>query len=288
MSKPRSYFKVTDMNGNIILDNASDQNTVISQETAAIMTKLLEGVIEYGTSSAVTLQNLCACAGKTGTTQNDHDRWFIGYTPSLVCGVWCGYEYPESLEGRNLCTTIWNTVMRRIVTQKGEKREFDVPTTVVQANYCRDSGELLSAACQKDPRGKRVEMGWFTASTLPQAFCKRHILCEVCKSGGICHGHCPKEEREEVGLIRVERHFPKQVSITDAEYVCRGDAFAISPNPNLKEAYFAADLPDFCGISGGKEQYNRSCTAHNEENKMQEEDEGEQTPPMPWEWWRGA
>lgn len=284
----RSYYRVTDDEGNILLSRADESERILSAETAAIMTKLLEGVIESGTSSAVTLQNLCACAGKTGTTQNDHDRWFIGYTPSLVCGVWCGYEYPEALVGRNLCTSIWNTVMRSIVTEQGEKRDFDLPASIVQASFCRDSGALLSSACQKDPRGNRVEGGWFTANTLPRTFCKCHVLCEVCESGGICHGNCPTQEREEVGLIQVERHFPKQVRITDAEYVWRGDASVISPNPNVGEAYFAADLSDYCGISGSKVQYNRSCTAHTEKSAEQEFEEDEKSPPMPWEWWRGA
>ncbi len=284
----RSYYRVTDSEGNILLSRADESERVLSPETAAIMTKLLEGVVESGTSSAVTLQNLCACAGKTGTTQNDHDRWFVGYTSSLVCGVWCGYEYPEALVGRNLCTNIWNTVMRRIVTKKGEKRDFDIPATVVQANYCRDSGALLSAACQKDPRGRRVQSGWFTKGTLPHVFCKCHTLTEVCKSGGICHGNCPAEDREEVGLIQVERHFPKQVRVSDAEYVWRGNASSIPPNPNPKEAYFAADLPDFCGISGTDEQYNRSCTVHTGKNTEEEFEENENLFPMPWKWQRGA
>ena len=281
----RSYYRVTDRDGNILLSRADEAERVLSPETAAIMTKLLEGVIEYGTSSAVTLQNLCACAGKTGTTQNDNDRWFVGYTPSLVCGVWCGYEYPEALEGRNLCTNIWNTVMRHIVTEKGERREFDVPSTVIQANYCRDSGELLSDACQKDPRGNRLEIGWFTADSMPRTTCKCHILCDVCKSGGVCHGYCSEEEVKKVGLIRVERHFPKQVRVSDAEYVWSGNAKEIPPNLNPNEAYFAADLSDYCGISGTKEQYNRSCTNHTtKEEQLVEEFEAEEDEiQVPWE-----
>ena len=284
----RSYYRVTDSEGNILLSRADEAERVLSLETAAIMTKLLEGVIESGTSSSITLQNICACAGKTGTTQNDHDRWFVGYTSSLVCGVWCGYEYPEPLEGRNLCTNIWNTVMRSIVTERGEKRDFDLPTTVVQATYCRDSGELLSTACQKDPRGNRAQTGWFSVDTLPRTFCQCHVLCEVCKSGGICHEYCPDEEREEVGLIQVERHFPKQVTVSDAEYVYRGDPSAFSPNCNPNEAYFTADLPDFCGVSGNKEQFNRSCTAHTEENSEEDITEDKKAFPFPWNWWRGA
>ena len=279
----RSYYRVTDSEGKILISRADEAERILSPETGAIMTKLLEGVVEYGTSSAVTLQNLCACAGKTGTTQNDHDRWFVGYTPSFVCGVWCGYEYPEALEGRNLCTNIWNTVMRRVVTEKGEKRDFDIPSTVVQANYCRDSGALISSACQKDPRGKRVETGWFIASSLPHTFCKTHVLCEACKSGGICHGFCPEEEREEVGLIYVERHFPKQVFINDAEYVWRGDPKDISPNLVPNKAYFAADLPDYCGVSRSKEQFNRSCTVHEQTDDSEEFEESENEFSTPWD-----
>ena len=284
----RSYYRVTDSEGNILLSRADEAERILSPETAAIMTKLLEGVIENGTSSSVTLQNLCACAGKTGTTQNDHDRWFVGYTSSLVCGVWCGYEYPEALEGRNLCTSVWNAVMRNIVSKRGEKREFEIPETVVQANYCRDSGELLSLACQKDARGNRVESGWFTAQTLPHSLCQCHVLCEVCKSGGVCHEYCPDEEREEVGLIQVERHFPKQVTVSDSEYVYRGDPTEYESNPNPSEAYFSAHLPDYCGISESKKQYNRSCTTHTAENNEEDFTEDKKAFPFPWNWWRGA
>ena len=175
--------------------------------------------------------------------------------------------------------------MRQIVTKKGEARDFDLPATLVEANYCRDSGELLTSACQKDPRGNRIESGWFTARTLPHRFCKCHILCEVCTEGGICHGYCPENQREEIGLIQVERHFPKQVRVVDAEYVWRGSADKILLNPNANEAYFAADLPDFCGTSGARPQYNRSCTVHTQENKSTED---ENECPMPWEWWRRA
>ena len=91
-----------------------------------------------------------------------------------------------------------------------------------------------------------------------------------------------KEEREEIGLIQVERHFPKQVTISDAEYVFRGDPAALFPNPNPGEAYFAAELPDYCGVSGKKEQYNRSCTIHHKEDENEEEIEEEIPLRLPW------
>jgi penicillin-binding protein 1A len=84
MSKPRSYFKVTDANGVIVLNNAPSREQVISEESAAIMTKLMQSVVENGTAKGrISLTDNCEVAGKSGTTQNSCDRYFIGYTPSL-------------------------------------------------------------------------------------------------------------------------------------------------------------------------------------------------------------
>lgn len=162
MSKPRSYFKVTDMNGNIILDNASDQNTVISQETAAIMTKLLETVVDTGTASGkITLDNTVSVAGKSGTSQNNCDRWFIGYTPELLAGVWFGYDYPKDLSefGGNVSVYLWDEVMTEIYehTEYGKVHDFYLPDTVRKMNYHRKSGTLPTPFDDHDLIGE----GWF-------------------------------------------------------------------------------------------------------------------------------
>ena len=77
--------------------------------------------------------------------------------------------------------------------------------------------------------------------------------------------------------------------VSDAEYVWRGNPQEIPPNSNPNEAYFAANLPDFCGISGNKAQFNRSCTAHTQiKDTEQEFEEEEKIFPLPWKWQRGA
>ena len=259
----RSYYRVLDGDGNILLSCGDSGEVVLSEGNAAIMTKLLQGVVKDGTSSSVTLGKLVECAGKTGTTNKDGDRWFIGYTPDIICGVWCGYEYPEPLEGRNLCTQIWNRVMHTIVEEKGGRTTFAVPSSVVRASYCRDSGQLLSEVCEKDPRGSRAEIGWFLLGQEPDRRCECHILCDVDSDyGGICHGNCPADSVKQVGLIRVERQFPMQIYVSDAQYVLHGDPYATEPNEDASRAYFANKLKYACGISAVTKPYNRSCTEH--------------------------
>ncbi len=274
----RSYFRVLDEKGNLLLNNPDRREQVLSEENAAIMTKLLQGVMRDGTSSSVTLGRICECAGKTGTTQNDHDRWFVGYTPDLICGVWCGYEYPEPLVGRNLCTSVWNTVMHAIVAKGKTGKTFPIPNGIVQATYCKDSGLLPSASCDFDPRGSRLETGWFIRGTEPKSTCNCHVLCEVdAEEGGVCHVHTPGREQETVALIRVERHFPKQVVIADAQYVWRGDPAVLPPNPDPSKAYFDLSVGDFCGESQTDRPFNRSFLPP-------EDAEEDELPPIPWDY----
>ena len=259
----RSYYRVLDSNGRILLSNADRSEPVMSEGNAAIMTKLLQEVVHRGTSSSITLEKKTECAGKTGTSHKDFDRWFIGYTPELICGVWCGYEYPESLEGKNLCTSIWDRVMSMICAAGNYEKEFEVPSSVVKASYCRDSGMLMNEACGLDPRGDRSEIGYFLKGSEPNKLCDCHILCDYDGAhGGVSHGNCPEELLERVGLIRVTRRFPIQILVTDAEYVYLGDPLELPINENASLSYFSPSLGYFCGVSPGNTQFNRSCTEH--------------------------
>lgn len=259
----RSYYRVTDGQGNLLLSNPDRGEIVLSVENAAIMTKLLQGVVTDGTSSAITLSKTMECAGKTGTTNADHDRWFVGYTPELICGVWCGFEYPEPMQGKNVCTQIWNRVMRDLVAQKGGKKTFDVPSSVIRVSYCKDSGKLMQDACTKDARGSRQEIGWFVKGQEPTSFCDCHVTVEYdTEHGGICHGNCPEETRAEVSLIRVERHIPIPLYVSDAQYVYGGDPTAFSPEADPSKPYFAAQGAENYGRSPVTKPFNRSCTAH--------------------------
>ena len=269
----RSYYRVLDASGEVLLSSPDCSEVVMREENAAIMTKLLQGVVREGTSSSITLDRLVECAGKTGTTQNDYDRWFVGYTPELICGVWCGYEYPQSLTGANLCTGIWNRVMHQIVSERETKKCFDVPSNVVKMSYCRDSGELMDDACIFDPRGDRSQIGWFAPGNAPTNRCDRHVFCQGDADGGISHGFCPEESLQRVGLIRAPRNFPMQILVSDAQYVYWGDPLLHTPNPNVGQAYFEGEEQTLFGRSHTDLPFNRSCPVHQSPSVNEDESE---------------
>ncbi len=163
MSMPRSYYKVTDQTGRIILDNVPLQKSLLSTENAAIMTKLLEGVVDEGTArGAVSLDRSVDVAGKSGTTTGNCDRYFIGYTPQLLAGVWYGYEYPKDLSafGGNLSVAYWNEVMKLIYdnTDYGKgNRHFTVPDSIEKRTYHKETG--LPPSAFDDP--SMLKDGWF-------------------------------------------------------------------------------------------------------------------------------
>lgn len=165
ISKPRSYFKVTDSDGKIILDNAPDQEKVMSRENAAIMTKLLQTVVETGTAkNLISLDSVVEVAGKTGTSHNNCDRYFIGYTPSLLAGVWFGYDYPKNLDcfGGNFAAVFWDEVMNEIYKNTGFGKNnllFKIPDSVQKLSYNKKTGEIPTA--NDDPT--EIEEGWFCA-----------------------------------------------------------------------------------------------------------------------------
>jgi len=257
----RSYYRVLSSDGKILLSNTDKSELVLSEENAAIMTKLLQGVVETGTSSSITLNKLVECAGKTGTTNADGDRWYIGYTPDLICGVWCGYEYPEPIQGRNLCTDIWNQVMTSVWKSVGGQKNFSIPTSLIRASYCKDSGKLQSEICALDPRGNRSEIGWFTEKQLPRFHCDCHVLCEYdVECQGVSHGFCPSSK--QIALIRTERSFPIKIAVTDAQYTWDKSPMEYSPNFNFNQAYFENKTSGFRGISGTNKPFNASCQVH--------------------------
>lgn len=258
----RSYFRVLDREGRILLSNANEGKRALSEASAALMTKLLEGVISEGTSSTVTLDRIVECAGKTGTSNHDYDRWFIGYTPEVVCGVWCGFEYPKPIVQRNVCTQIWDDIMHAVVNETGNKHSFDKSPDLIRVSYCQDSGLLATKACECDPRGSRIKTGWFIKGSEPTTFCTTHVLCTYdVENGGISHGTCPEGCTKEIGMLRYERHLPRALQILDAQYLLPTDPLVLSPNPDPTLPYYAIEK-GFWGIADGLHPYNRSCTVH--------------------------
>ena len=269
-SMPRSFYKVTDANGNIILENNYHGEVVMSEENAIIMTKMLQNVLANGTAKSITLQSKVECAGKTGTTQDNCDRWYIGYTPYYVGGIWYGYEYPKSLDAstNRICVETWDKIMTKLhqrYISGGDLKGFDTSENIVTAEYCKDSGELVCDACKKDPRGERTEIGYFVKGTEPTQKCKTHVLVRYDKSEGcIASNECDNDDIILVGMIRVNRTFPVQIYITDAQYVWRDIGKETLPETASGLPFFSNLLGnnEYSGISKVEKQFNSYCRKH--------------------------
>lgn len=277
ISKSRLWTKVTDSEGNVILDNPIEQDVAISAQSATVMTKMMQEVVSTGTASSITLKKSVDCAGKTGTTQEDYDRWFVGYTPYYVAGVWFGYDLNQSLtEFRgNPAVTMWDTVMT-VLHQKyfdeanngGEAvKSFNDAAGIVEETYCKDSGLLMTEACYADPRGSRAETGYFTQATKPTEKCNVHVMVDYCKSGGGVAGpNCPASETVKYGLLDVKREFDYQVYITDAQYSYR-DIGSSKPASSSTVPFYYYFLGDkYSGITNANSQFNCYCALHTDFN----------------------
>lgn len=274
-NKTRSYLYVYDSNGEIVLSNDAESNVVFSEETTYIMTKIMQNVFNSTASAAyrVTLRKTVNCAGKTGTAGNDYDRWLLGYTPYYVAGVWYGYKIPKVLTNEletSPCVYVWDEVMTKLHQKYiddakagvSELKTFDEtrPSGVVQAEFCRDSGKLMTDACALDPRGKRNQTGWFKKGTEPTEYCDCHVIVAYDKeNGGIAHAGSNPEHVVDVALIRVEgRDFPIQIEVKDAQYVYMPLPTGVRPSESYNQPYFINAIPEgrFVGRSSGTNQYN--------------------------------
>ncbi len=271
---PHTVLQIKDKDGNIIVDRGIESEVVISDQTATIMTKLLENVVRRGTASSVTLKNRVDVAGKTGTTTDDRDRWFVGYTPYYVAGVWFGYKMPQSLSAFSASVPpsakIWDDVMNKVqdiiaqrCTEKGEalKTFVDAPG-IIECNYCIDSGKAYGDSCRHDPRGSRVATGYFTLATMPTDPCDTHVMVEYDGNSGVANSGC--KTNKKVALLNIPtRNFPIQVRITDAQYTWRDiGSYDFCTDPSLP-FYAAALTPGtYTGITGGGVQFNRGCPDH--------------------------
>lgn len=165
--EPYCYYKIEDSKGNVIIDKDPDKTkqTALSENTAWVMNKLLQTVMTQGTGTSYKLSGI-QCFGKTGTTTDDKDRWFVGGTPDFIAAVWYGYDTPKEIYyslSSNPSGTIWKTVMSEIyetLDNKGIDYSTEFPETdgIVQRSYCPYCGKLRS--------GTGV-YGWYDVNNLP-------------------------------------------------------------------------------------------------------------------------
>ena len=148
--EPLSILSVKDSNGKDLEVNSPKLEQVIPDTTAYIMTYMLENVINRGTGRTIRNMGFTGpCAGKTGTTNDFTDAWFIGYTPDIVLGVWIGFDSKQTMGkgmvGGSIAAPIWAEFMLNGLSATG--REFPVPDNITFKKICVKSGMLATPAC---------------------------------------------------------------------------------------------------------------------------------------------
>lgn len=264
-----SYILITDSEGEAVIEKRHDEKRIFKTETAEIMNKLLETVAREGTAKVISLKNFVDTAVKTGTSGNSRDKLLVGYTPYYTAGIWCGYDRGgSSVDVSPSHIKIWDDVMLEIhrdIILGGSIERFS-ENNIVSRPYCMDSGEIYSDVCIFDPRGNRMEYGYFSKNHTPQNLCTRHVLVRYDTDGkGIATAECPEENIAMVSLIRVnERSFPTEVYITDAEYVQRDGDYTLGEDNGYP--YFYAALPEgeYVGVSKRRRHFNAACSKHGE------------------------
>ncbi len=166
--EPAFITKIEDRYGNILEEMNPSRKKVIDKSTAYIMTSLLEGVVKEGTGRRVKALKR-PVAGKTGTTNDLQDAWFVGYTPRFISVVWVGYDNGHPLgkgeTGSRTASPIWLGFMDTILKGKPEK-EFQVPDGVVFAKIDAETGLLPI------PESKKTIFECFKEGTVPTEYTK--------------------------------------------------------------------------------------------------------------------
>ncbi len=176
LPESRSYYCVFDSLGNTLLENRRNDKRVIKTETAEIMNQMLMNVVDSGTAKRISLKESVDTAGKTGTSSGDKDRLFIGFTPYITAGIWCGY----SSEGRPIGDStpghlqIWDEIMKQIhnkcfIDYYGEAENFET-SNVLLLPYCASSGCIPNDRCSEN----EIKYGYFTPDNIPNEECCIH------------------------------------------------------------------------------------------------------------------
>ena len=221
----RTYTKVYDSLGNIILDNTQESEKILSDQSVNYMNYCLQNAVTSGTGGAADFSGHNV-AGKTGTTSSNRDRWFCGYTGYYTAAVWCGYKQPEEIRltgnSQNPAARLFRKVMEPI--HKGKSRMALYSTSGMRGySVCLDSGKRATEACEKDVRSKnRIASAYAYSGDGPSGTCDRHVLVDYCTTGGgvateYCHlfAEVDTVKIESVGLLQLT---PDEVDEINSAY----------------------------------------------------------------------
>jgi len=173
--RPQLISRVEDARGKVLWRAETAGEPAIDPAVAFLTLSIMEDVVDRGTASAVRKKGFfLPAAGKTGTTNDAKDVWFVGMTPDLVAGVWIGFDQPKTIipnaSGGLLAAPVWADMMKTVYEKRPQPGAWTAPESLVSSAIDIKSGMLATDNCPPDD----VRIEYFVPGTQPSDFCPLH------------------------------------------------------------------------------------------------------------------
>lgn len=192
--RPYFYTKVVDRQGNVILEQDFRTTRAISESTAQLLTIAMEEVMHSGTGTSANVDGI-TLAGKSGTTNDKKDIWFVGFSDKYTLGIWGGHDNNKAQSDSVYVRKMWQSIMKQ-----SHKGLTDTPLVneegLVTVNICTKCGNrAIAGLCDMTLQGNMTQYEYFIPGTEPERNCDCHASITICKDNGHAAGnYCPDTE----------------------------------------------------------------------------------------------
>lgn len=203
--RPYYYTKVTDHSGTVILENSSEKTEAVSPDTAKLLTLGMEEVMKSGTGIAAAPYGL-ELAGKSGTTNDNRDVWFVGFSSSYTCGVWGGHDDHSPQQDGAYIKEIWRSIMEQsaAVSSDGFRGALTDTGSLAVRTICTKCGKLaIDGLCDQTMQGNMTAEEYYAPGTEPKGCCDCHIRITLCSDSRMRSGsYCPESSRYDCIFLK--------------------------------------------------------------------------------------
>lgn len=185
--KPVYYTKIVDSKGNVLLQNSKSGKKVMKNTTAWLLTDVMKDVIKRGTGKKAAFKKIkMPQAGKTGTTSDNTDFWFEGYTPYYTAGIWLGYDSMFTQMSGSASKIMWRDIMEKVhKVKKLKNKNFKKPEDIITRKICKKCGKLaVYGLCDRALDGNDIKTEYFARGTQPKESCDCHVKYTFSNSTG--------------------------------------------------------------------------------------------------------
>ena len=289
----RTFTKVYDSNGNLVLDNTQFSEQILSKKTVDYMNYCLVAGTASGTGHEANLAGSygITTGGKTGTSGSNKDRWYCGFTGYYTAAVWCGFDQPETIYTTN-CNNPSAVLFKRVMgpLHKGlENKALYDSGAMRGVSVCLDSGLLATEACKSDVRGEsRVRSALVYPGDGPGKSCNKHVQMDYCSGGGVATEFC-QHFAEVDTTVKIEKK--SLVKLTQKEM----NEIKSAMHANLQAMFYQDNYVYFVKDDGSNGSYKGFtgkanakvdapylvCPTHTEEAWKKYQEENPTTPGLP-------